>query len=449
MAGRLLIMGGGLAGLATAAALAPRGWQVTLLESRRQLGGRATSFTEPATGQIIDQCQHVSMGCCTNFSHFCKVVGIDHLLERVPKLFFMTADGQVSEWCVDGLPAPWHLIRTFLRAHFLSRADKLRIGWALTSLERFSPRSDPPFMEWLEEQGQSLSTIQRFWNVILVSALNESIHQIGLKYARKVFVDGFMRHREGSTVYLPKVPLGEFYGAPLSHWLRQHQVTVSLETPVRQLLIEKSAMKGVLLRDGSLVEADVYLAAVPFYRLLDLIPTELVLQYPLFTRMQLLKTSPITSVHLWFDQPITHFPHLVMLDGICQWLFHRPWPQSGEFYYQVVISAARDVKPLGGAAILEAVLACLQSRLPPMRNAHLIRSRVITEQQATFSVEPGVDRWRPDQRSPIAGLYLAGDWTATGWPATMEGAVRSGYLAAEAIMQSEGQRVRFLQPDLV
>ncbi len=448
MSGRLLIIGGGLAGLAAATALAPRGWRITLVEARSQLGGRASSFTDPNSGQAVDLCQHVSMGCCTNFTHFCEQVGIAHLLERVTTLYFMTADGRVSQWRADGLPAPWHLIRSFLRAHFLSRSDKLSIGWALAALERFSPQSDPPFMEWLEEQGQQRTSINCFWNVILVSALNEGIEQIGLKYARKVFVEGLMKHREGGVVYLPKVPLSELYGKEMQAWLKDHHIDLRLDCPARQLLIENAVIHGVQLRGGETLEADLYLAAVPFYRLLDLLPSEVVQQYPVFTRMQLLKTSPITSVHMWFDRPITTYPHLVLLEGISQWLFHRPSGVAGEHYYQVVISAARDLRGWGGERILAAVLEGLQARLPIPAEAKLLRSRVITEPHATFSVEPGVDRWRPYQRSPIAGLYLAGDWTATGWPATMEGAVRSGYLAAEAIMQSEGRRVRFLQPDL-
>src|SRR5438093_8033353 len=145
----LLIIGGGLAGLAAAAALAPRGFQVTLLESRNRLGGRASSFTDTATGLLVDACQHVSMGCCTNLAYFCRTVGIDHLLQTEPVLYFMTRDRQLSRFQADRWPAPFHLTRSFLRAHYLTLAEKLRIAWGLACLRRPADDSDPPFQDWL------------------------------------------------------------------------------------------------------------------------------------------------------------------------------------------------------------------------------------------------------------------------------------------------------------
>src|SRR5438876_8872876 len=171
MANRVAIIGGGLAGLAAATALAPRGFQVTLLESRNRLGGRASSFTDAATGQLIDACQHVSMGCCTNFAHFCKTVGIDRHLQTQPCLYFMTPDRRVSRFRAARLPAPFHLAGSFLRAHYLTLGEKLSIARALRRLSQTDDGSDPPFEEWLKKHGQTQRMVNRFWCRVLTSAL--------------------------------------------------------------------------------------------------------------------------------------------------------------------------------------------------------------------------------------------------------------------------------------
>src|SRR5271163_4082477 len=147
MAERVLIVGGGLAGLAAATALAGKELDITVLESRNRLGGRASSFTDASTGQLIDACQHVSMGCCTNLAHFCRTIGIRHFLQPQPCLYFMTPDRRVSRLSADGWPAPFHLVRSFLTAHYLTPLEKLRIAWGLAWLQRTSEDADPPLLD--------------------------------------------------------------------------------------------------------------------------------------------------------------------------------------------------------------------------------------------------------------------------------------------------------------
>ncbi len=444
----VLILGGGLAGLAAAAALAPRGMRVTLLESRNRLGGRASSFQDPGSGQLVDNCQHVSMGCCTNLAHFCRTVGIAHYLRPQKTLYFLTPDRRISRFGADPWPAPLHLVRSFLSAHYLTAAEKVRIAYGLFHLRRMPETADPPFLDWLTAHGQTPRTIDCFWGLVLVSALNEMPDRIGLRYARKVFVDGFLKHPRGFEVELPDVPLGRLYGEELQDWLGRHQVTVRLQQRVQELHVTAGRAAGVRLLSGETVQADWYIAALPFDRLLDVLPEAVVESADYFRSLRQLQTSPIASVHLWLDRSITDLPHAVLLNGVGQWLFARGETVPGQHYYQVVVSAARQFRGLGQDEVQRRIVAELRQLFPAAAEAALLRARVVTEHAATFSAVPGVDRWRPPQASPLANLLVAGDWTATGWPATMEGAVRSGYLAAEALLRKQGARVSLVQPDL-
>jgi squalene-associated FAD-dependent desaturase len=445
---RVLIIGGGLAGLAAATALAPRGLRVTLVESRNRLGGRAGSFQDPITGQLIDACQHVSMGCCTNFAHFCRTLAIDQFLEPQKCLYFMTPDRRVSRFCAGAWPAPFHLLRSFLSAHYLSLPEKLRIAWGLARLQHAGDDADPPFHDWLMQHGQTPRTIDRFWGLVLVSALNETPDRIGLRYARKVFVDAFLSHRRGFEVEVPSVPLGRLYGKELCNWLDQHGVELLLQQAARHFEVQLDRVTQVELRSGDSLHADWYISAVPFDRLVDLLPADVIEAQPYFSLLRNLATSPITSVHAWFDRPATPLPHVVLVDCAGQWVFNRGETGAGEFYLQVVVSAARQFRGLGREEVERRVIDELRRLFPQLAAASLLRAKVVTEHSATFSAVPGVDRWRPPQESPLSNFVVAGDWTRTGWPATMEGAVRSGYLAAEALLARLGRTERLMQPDL-
>jgi len=437
----VLVIGGGLAGLAAATALAPRGFRVTLLESRQRLGGRASSFTDPATGQMVDACQHVTMGCCTNFAHFCKSVGIGQFLEAQEKLYFFTPNGMRSVFKADPLPAPFHLGRALAGSHYLTPLDKLRVAWGMISMLRESPHADPPLLDWLRQHWQNDRTIDRFWATVLVSALNESVDRLGFKYARKVFVDGFLRSRAGYVVHVPTVPLGRLYGDELREWLASRNVDVRLNGAARSVNFEQGVVSHVELRDGSILTADQYILAAPFERVRDLLPDDIAAM-PLFANIKHLEASPIASVHLWFNRPVMSLPHAVLVGCVGQWVFNRGETSPGEHYLQVVISAAR----LDRSKLPDVILAELKRLFPEVGRASLLRSKVVTEHTLTFSPVAGVDHWRPGQATPIRNLFLAGDWTATGWPATMEGAVRSGYLAAEAILDLCGRPESIVLP---
>ncbi|MEO2088262.1 MAG: hydroxysqualene dehydroxylase HpnE [Gemmataceae bacterium] len=456
---RVIVVGGGLAGLAAAVALAPRGFAVTVLEARPRLGGRASSFQDAASGQLVDACQHVSMGCCTNFHHLCDTVAVGRLLAPQPTLYFQTPDRRVSVFKSDPWPAPFHLGRALASAHYLTAGEKVRIGYGLARLLVELPDADPPLHDWLLRHRQTARTIDRFWGVVLTSALNETVDRVGLKYARKVFRDGFVRHRDAFTVHVPTVPLAKLYGDELRGWLARHGVTVREGAAVRLISRDPSGSASgsdalpdgsrlrIHLRDGTTLAADHLILAVPFDRVLDLLPPDLAAD-PFFARIGQLQPSPITSVHVWYDRPVLTLPHVVLVDALGQWVFNRGEVAPGEHYLQVVVSAARPLRGLGHDEIRRRILDELGRLYPAAGAAKVVRSRVVTEHTATFSAVPGVDSLRPPQLTPVPGLYLAGDYTQTGWPATMEGAVRSGYLAAEAVLNRAGRGERLVRPDL-
>jgi squalene-associated FAD-dependent desaturase len=470
---RVVIVGGGLAGLAAAACLVNRGLQITLLESRPRLGGRASSFQDPTTGELVDNCQHVSMACCTNLADFCRRVGIDAMLLRVPELVFLDREGKISRFRAGLGPAPFHLAGSVLWASFLGVGDKLRLVRGLAQLAcSHDLRPDEPFENWLLRHGQGQRAIKLFWETVLVSALNERIEQIDVWHARKVFLDGFLRNRNAFQLEIPLVPLGELYGIRLENWLLEHGVTVRLTTGVRTVeQDEDGSVCGVALRSGESLAADFVVLAVPFNRVRGLIPEAMRSGLPTLANLDSLRASPITGVHCWFDRPVCPFDHVVTPGRLIQWVFNHTAiqgrvapslvsgtglasrehvvPKGGASQYlQIVISASYDLLTCDKAAIRDAVISELAEIWPAAKAARLLRWWVVTEHGATFAVRPGVDALRPPQHTPVDGLLLAGDWTYTGWPATMEGAVRSGYLAAQEVLKTLDQPTRLIQPGL-
>lgn len=451
---RIVIIGGGLAGLASAVALTERGHQCVVLESRPRLGGRASSFLDPTSGAFIDNCQHVSLGCCTNFRHFCQTTGLSEFFRTERTLYFVGPDGRIDPFASSSLPAPLHLAGAFARLRYLSWRDKLALGRGLRALARGVTPAERhlPFSEWLVRHGQTPTTIARFWHVVLVSALSETLDRIDVEHARKVFVDTFLAHRDGWLVEIPTVPLEDLYGGRLTEWLTSRGSEIRLQATIEELQMQGDLIASARLGTGEQVSGDQFILAMPFFRVLTVLPGVLA-KHPDLAGIEHLQTAPISSVHLWFDRPITKLPHAVFVDRLCQWMFNRTVlsnasPTEQGYYYQIVISASRELARQSREVILAQVLSELQAVWPTTSEATLLHSRQVTEHRAVFSPVPDVDSWRPVQQSPLSNLQFAGDWTRTGWPATMEGAVRSGYLAATNVLRQYDPNVSVVQPDL-
>ena len=467
------MIGGGLAGLSSAVALAEAGLQVRLLEKRPHLGGRATSYTLP-DGSEVDNCQHVTLGCCTNLADFYSRVGAAGKIRFYDRLYFVDAQGRRSTMEASPLPPPLHMAPSFLLFSSLNLADKRAIANAM--MEIAMAGGNPPgvdcasMLDWLRRMKQTPAAIERFWRVVLVSALDEELSRTDARYGIEVFWKAFLANKGGYRVGIPSVPLGDLYGGCREAVL-QRGGEVRLRSGIREIRIRENCFVSVVMDDGYEVSADACIVAVPHDALLNLLPREMSESDGSLSGLRNLKTSPITGVHLWYDRTVMTEPFLTLLDHTTQWVFNktllyktdetdgttmRPTGQSAQSseavadgqYLQLVISASYDLVPQSRQEIVDLCRRELADVLPATREAQLRKATVIKEVNATFSPEPGVDRWRPPQKSSVGNLFLAGDWTRTSWPATMEGAVRSGYLAAEALLAGIGEPRTFLQPDL-
>jgi len=448
----VLIIGGGIAGLAAAATLVQNDYQITLLESRPRLGGRASSFVDQSTGTTIDNCQHVNLGCCTNFLHFCEMTGIRDCLRTERSLTFVGPNRRSHALAASWLPAPLHLLPSFARLSYLSWYDKWRLAWGLRAIaHRRNAQSEMRMSDWLTQARQTPNTISRVWQVVLVSALSETLDRITVRDARKVFVDAFLANRHGWEMQVPTEPLDTLYSQRVGDWLKQHQVDLQLQAGVSQILTDGNQARGVILRDGREILADDVILSVPANLVSSLLPGD-VAELPWFARLNQLEWAPISSVHLWFDRPFLPVPHVTLVDRLSQWVFYRgTTPQTDGTsveYYQIVMSASRFLAGRSQADIITDVVQELVDIWPEAAQAKLIKSRVVTEHKACLSMLPGNADLRPGQETPISNFFLAGDWTRTGWPSTMEGAVRSGFLAAEAVSRRHGTPKSFVQPDL-
>jgi squalene-associated FAD-dependent desaturase len=449
----VIVVGGGLAGLSASVSLANRGFRVSLLERSPRLGGRASSYLLP-NGEQIDNCQHVTLGCCSNLADFYSRIGVADKIRHYDELVFADSSSRRARIRSSRLPAPFHLLPSFAAFRLLTRRDKLSIARAMLSILTAGGKPRLPgsisMLNWLKQQKQTQPAIDRFWSTVLVSALNEDLERIDANYGISVFWKSFLSSSEGFRIGIPSVPLSELY-ASCNDCITMGHGEVRTRTGVAQIRMRGNEVHGVTLDDGEEMDADYYILAVTFDRLLKMLP-ESMRSHATFENLSDIPVSPITSVHLWFDRPVMTEPFLASLDHTTQWVFNKTrlsgsGAQTG-LYLQLVISASRSLSNRSQQDIVALCRSELEQLLPATREAKLVRSVVIRENAATFSPQPGCNQWRPTQRTSIRNLFLAGDWTQTGWPATMESAVRSGYQAAEAVLAQEGRPLKIVQPEI-
>jgi squalene-associated FAD-dependent desaturase len=444
------IAGGGLAGLAAGCALAGAGFRVTLFERRAFLGGRASSYQHPGTGEIVDNCQHVLLGCCTNLIDFYRRTGVENRIRWYDNLTFLEPGGRASVIGPSALPAPLHTSPSFLRAACLNLSDKLAISRAMMALApTLPPDEGKSFLDWLHAHGQTAQAIERFWKTILVSALNEDLDRVSVPCAAQVVRESFLKSAAAGRMGVPTVPLTELYNAA-GEYIRARGGEIRFRAGVESF--SAGATGATIVSNGTEENFDYLLMAVPFDVLARMLPDAPDMQ-PLAAKLTHFTTSPITGIHLWFDREISDLDHAVLLDRTIQWMFHKSRlletrEKGSGSYVELVVSCSRSLIEKSKSEIVEIAVREVQEFFPDARAAKLLKSTVIKEVNATYSPGPGMDEYRPKAATAWPRLFLAGDWTATGWPATMEGAVRSGYLAAEALSRAAQIDGKFLVQDL-
>jgi zeta-carotene desaturase len=492
----VVVVGAGVAGLAAAVALAKDGFAVTVLERRPYVGGRAYSYLHPALNEVVDS-QHVLVGCCTNLIDLCNQAGLADKIRWYDRQTWLepatvTRPVRATTIAIGPLPAPLQFAGSFLRAPMLGLADKLAIARALMGLANGAERPDTESVaQWLRRTRQTERAIRHLWEPLVLATLNDTAANCSMRYAGKVFYELFLKNSSGGRLGIPTIPLSDFYAAA-ADLVRSYGGQVEIRSSVEQLIQQPDSNSNArwLLRcaDRDVLADDVILA-LPFEQTQRLLST-MSLHHPagdaprsaLLADLAQFTHSPFLSILLWYDRPITDLPHAWLLDSTLHWFVNKSlvrgknahdnvgvphpsrsegWdvspPQDSGSYVEVIIAGSRATLTQSREQILALALAELARFFPEARNARLLKSGILKEARATFSLPPGLDALRPGQRTAWPGLFLAGDWTATGWPSTMEGAARSGRLAAGALAaadalstdtDSSANPTRFLTPDL-
>jgi squalene-associated FAD-dependent desaturase len=449
------IAGGGLAGLAAACALSDSGFRVTLFERRPYLGGRASSYEHPGTGEVVDNCQHVLFRVCTNLVKFYRRIGVEDKIRWYEDMTFIEPGGRSSVMHASPLPAPLHTAPSFLRFPFLTGKDKLAISRAIAALTlREQPDTGQSFQQWLLRHGQTENAILRFWKPILISALSEDLDLISISYAAQVVRES-MKSPAARHMGVPSIPLTELYNRA-GDYIRARGGEIRFRNSLEAFSPEPGLVR-IRTGDGE-ADFDYLVLALPFDGFARVLP-QTAEAAPLREKINHFESAPITGIHLWFDRQISDLDHAVLLDRTIQWMFHKSRllegraaeskTESNGSYIELVVSASKSLIEKSRSEIVDLALKEVHEFFPAARTANLVKSTVIKEVHATYSPRPGIDAYRPQQATVWPRVFLAGDWTATGWPATMEGAVRSGYLAAEALANAAKRKShRFLAPDL-
>jgi squalene-associated FAD-dependent desaturase len=449
------IIGAGVAGMSAACALAEAGFKVHLIERRGYLGGRASSYLHPGINEVIDNCQHVLFGCCTNLVAFYKRIGCFEKIHWTSEMTMVEPGGRRSTLGPTRLlPAPLHGLPRLLTAHAFTREDKLSLARAFRAMLKPIPAGPQETLaQWLLRHNQSKGAIERFWRLVIASALNAEIEHIALPYAAKVIRELFMNSAEAGRMGINTVPLSDLY-AGVPEFLALRGSAVDLNCSVESIEWDEETSQWTLSTRCDPITSDFLIVALPFEAMAKLLP----LMPPahgaedLAGKIDRHEHWPICSAHLWFDREITDLDHAVLLDRGIHWLFNRgklqPWRNQKESYIELEVSASRRFAALDRNDAVALAVRELAEFFPTATSAKLIKAALVKEVRATFGVPPNVDDFRPDAKSPWPNCFLAGDWTATGWPSTMESAARSGHLAAEALCAAIGAPREFLVPDL-
>ncbi|NOT61312.1 MAG: FAD-dependent oxidoreductase [Acidobacteria bacterium] len=439
----VLIIGGGFAGLSAAVELAERNLPVIVLERRNFLGGRAYSFTDKITGDVVDNGQHLMMGCYHHTLAFLDKIGARDKLkfQTNPRVDFLHEhEGHACFQCPP-LPAPLHLLGGLARLSSLNWRDRLhalRVGLALRSLNgNHTNLADKTVRQWLTELGQTEQMQNRFWDLVALATLNESPERASADMFARVLDQAFMHTKQDSTMVISRTGLSDLYTTDAQRFIEKHGGKVRLNASVKTIDFAVGAAVGVTLEDGETIAASAIISAAPYFMLKRMLPTELVRQHAAWQAINEFQSAPIVSINLWYDRQVTDLEFTGLLDSPIEWVFNKN-AIAGDHrrttrHLALVISGAHEAAKQSKEDLVAVAQREMRRFFPAARQAVLKHSFVIREYDATLSHTVGTARLRPSQPTPYPNFFLAGDWTATGLPATIEGAVWSGQECARLL----------------
>ena len=442
--GQVLVIGGGLAGLSAACDLAENGYRVELLERRPYLGGRTYSFKDKVIGADVDNGQHVFMKCCTYYIDFLKRLGAYEktYVQKRLSVRVIGHGGRTSYLSGSPFPFPVHLLPSFLSYRHLSWKDKLGIVYAAfvlkaTSRQRRQRLDSVTFYDWLKAHRQSDRAIDNFWNLIILPTLNDDASDVSASQAIMVFQEGFLKDSHAADMGYPMVGLSALLAEEARQYIEARNGSVHLGESLARLEGTEEGIEGAKTRGGT-YRADSYILAVPPNKLLDLLPPAL-RRHEFFARAGRLGMSPIVNMHLWLDRKVTDSSFSAFLDSDLQWVFNKSaiYDVDGApgQYLCISLSGAHKYIDMPKEELYDLLMQELHRRVPASREASVAHHTIVRERYATFAAAPGSAANRLPWRTPVPNLFLAGAWTDTGWPSTMESAVRSGVFCAGEIMK--------------
>jgi squalene-associated FAD-dependent desaturase len=439
------VIGGGFAGLSAGVALTERGFRVAVLEGKPALGGRAYSFTDPETGDFVDNGQHVLMGCYRETIDLLTRIGTsgELIVHRNLEIEMIDGPGRRAQLRTAPLPGPLHMAAAILRYRHLTPRERLSAIAGGLRLMRMRRTADAKLRrvsvaEVMDILGQSERARRYFWYPMTIATLNEDPELASARLLVEVLKRAFFSRRIDSAFVYSRVGLSDLYCGAAREFIERRGGGVTCRAIVEGFEFDAiGAVTAVRLRDGSRLQAANFIAAVAAPQLLKLIPEGAVAD-PFFANIASLKSSPIICVHLWLDREVTRFAFAGFIGTTTQWLFNkrRIFAQHGERhpgYLSFVISGARKLVDSSNEELLEIVMNDLRTMIPAARQARVVKALVIKEKYATMAPDALSDMRRPTTVTPIANLFVAGDWVQTGLPATIESAVSSGRAAADAI----------------
>lgn len=452
---RVVIVGGGLAGLATGVDLSKRGFSVVLLEKRPFLGGRAFSFKDPETGVEVDNGQHVFVGACSSYMQFLRDIGAWQNVRMPKRLATRVIMNGRSAWLRASLWIPGSAanLPALLGYGNLSITGRLRLLYGMMRI-KFArrkpggPLEQETFENWLRRHGQTNETLSRFWNLIVLPALNDDISVVSADAGLMLFQTALLGAPTKAAIGYPVVGLSRLAGDAAEKSITDLGGEVRVSADVAALAVENGRVRGVQLESGERIDADSVVIALPPAAMLDLVPGNLN-EASFFSPARNVETAPIVGVHIWYDAEIFDDLFVAVLDSPLQWVFNidrmheKETEESGiGQHIAISLSGAWQWKDKSKAELREIFVAEMARVFPTAAKANVTRFITVKMLDATFRVVPGAEASRLPQETPVDGLFLAGDWTQTGWPSTMESAVRSGNLAAEAVSRNLSNRAR-------